>query len=98
MQDWLSTHDERLLLRIKAVPGASRDTIAGLLGDQLKIRIIAPPEGGKANQAIIGLLCEQLGIPRGQLTLISGHTARDKLIQIDGLDSSQARARLGIDD
>ena len=97
MPDWLSTHDERLLLRIKAVPGASRDTIAGLLGDQLKIRIIAPPEGGKANQAIIGLLCEQLGIPRGQLTLISGHKARDKLIQIDGLDSSQARARLGID-
>lgn len=97
MPDWLSTHDERLLLRIKAVPGASRDTIAGLLGDQLKIRIIAPPEGGKANQAIIGLLCEQLGIPRRQLTLISGHTARDKLIEIDGLDSSQARARLGID-
>lgn len=86
-----------MLLRIKAIPGASRDTIAGLLGDQLKIRVIAPPEGGKANQAIIRLLSEQLGIPRGQLGITSGHTSRDKIIQIEGLDQVEIRSRLSID-
>ena len=97
MPNWLSTHEDLLLLRIKAVPGASRDTIAGLLGDQLKIRIIAPPEGGKANQAIIGLLCDRLDIPRRRIRVTSGHTARDKIVRIDGLDIAEARSRLAIE-
>ena len=50
---WLSrSSDGAWLIRVKAVPGASRDEIAGPLGDRLKIRIAAPPEGGKANKAI----------------------------------------------
>ncbi|MBG84995.1 MAG: hypothetical protein CMJ40_10695 [Phycisphaerae bacterium] len=71
--------------------------MAGLLGDQLKIRITAPPEGGMANQAIIRVLCEQLGISRGQLTMTSGHASRDKIIQIAGLDQAEIRSRLAID-
>ncbi len=97
MSNWLSTQEDRLQLRIKAVPGASSDAIAGLLGDQLKIRISAPPEGGQANQAIIGLLSKRLGISRRQLTMTSGHASRDKIIQIEGLDQAQIRSRLSIE-
>lgn len=45
-------------LRLKVVPGARHSAIVGLLGDRLKVRVAAPPEGGKANRAVCELLCE----------------------------------------
>ena len=77
-------------MRGRAVPRACGDEIVGPLGDQLKIRISAPPEGGKANQAIIRLLVRTLGIPRERITLASGETARGKIIEIRGLSESDA--------
>ncbi len=53
---------EDVLIWVKAVPGASRNEIAGVVGDRLKIRISAPPEGGKANKAICKLLASSLGV------------------------------------
>jgi len=77
--------EKTALLRIKAVPGASRDTIAGVLGDRLKIRITAPPEGGKANAAIITLLARALDVPKSAVTLERGQTHAEKSIRIIGV-------------
>jgi hypothetical protein len=80
-----------LLLRIKAVPGASRDQVAGQLGNRLKIRISAPPEGGKANAAIIRLLATALGVKRADITLVSGASNAEKVFRITGARTDIAR-------
>lgn len=78
-----------LLLRVKAVPGASRDEIAGALGDRLKIKVAAPPEGGKANKAIIALLASELRIRKQAITLESGQTNPEKTFRIEGATRDQ---------
>lgn len=69
-------------IRVKAVPGASRNQIAGVLGDRLKVRVAAPPEGGKANAAILALLAKELGVKPAQLELISGETGAEKVVRV----------------
>ncbi len=86
------------LLRIKAVPGAKRDQIAGPLGDRLKVRVAAPPEGGKANAAICALIAKALDLKPSAVTLIAGHTNPEKSVRIEGLDADAVRERLGIAD
>ena len=78
--------DGGVLLRVKAVPGASRDQIAGPLGDRLKVRVSAPPEGGKANDAIIRLLSSALGVGRSQIELVSGGARAEKVLRLRGLN------------
>lgn len=73
-------------LRIKAVPGASRDAVAGMLGDRLKIRVSAPPEGGKANKAIVALLARELGLKPAQVEIVAGHTNPEKTVRLTGAD------------
>ncbi len=72
-----------VLVRLKAVPGASRDGIAGLLGDRLKVRVAAPPEGGRANEAIVGLLATSLGVSRSSVAIVQGHATPLKSARIE---------------
>ena len=65
-------------IRIKVVPGASRSQIVGPLSDRLKVRIAAPPEGGKANRALIDLLAAWLC--ETQAELIAGHSHAEKTV------------------
>ncbi|MBK7406509.1 MAG: DUF167 domain-containing protein [Phycisphaerales bacterium] len=85
-----------VVLRVKAVPGASRDAIAGVLGDRLKIRVSAPPEGGKANRAICALVAGALGLRPRDVEVASGHTSPEKLLRVVGIGASDACARLGL--
>jgi len=84
-------------LRIKAVPGSSRSRIDGWIGDALKVRVTAPPEGGKANAAIEATLARALGLPRQSVRVVSGRASPRKLIEIDGISEEEARARLSTD-
>lgn len=92
----LRTAGSDLLLRVKAVPGASRDSIAGILGDRLKIKVAAPPEGGKANGAICALVAKTLAIKPRDVTIESGHGSAEKLLRIAGVDERVARSALGL--
>lgn len=74
--------DGSVLIRVKAVPGASRDQIAGLLGDRLKVKVAAPPEGGKANKAICGLIAKELGVKPSQVEVVSGMTSAEKIVRV----------------
>jgi len=85
-----------ILIRLKAVPGAKRDQIAGLLGDRLKIRVSAPPEGGKANKAICALLAAALGVKPRDVEIVSGRTNPEKLARVVGVELGEARAALGL--
>ena len=58
------------------------------------MRVAAAPEGGRANDAVVRLLADKLSLPREAVTLVSGHGARDKIVQLAGLDSTQVERRL----
>lgn len=88
------TAEHTLELRIKVVPGSSRDRIAGLLGDRLKVAVSAPPEGGKANKAVCKLLASALGVPTRDVSVTAGHTQPQKTTTILGVTVDQAVAAL----
>jgi hypothetical protein len=79
-----------VLIAVKAVPGASRDQIAGPLGERLKVRISAPPEGGKANRAIAELLAKALGVKAAQVELVSGPASAEKVFRVRGVNAVDA--------
>jgi len=82
------------LLKIKVVPGSSRNYIAGWLGESLKIRVTAIPEKGKANDAVVTLLADTLKIPKQDVTLSSGASSPRKVFKISGLSHSDIKSRL----
>ena len=83
-----------VLLWVKAVPGASRNQIAGLLGDRLKVRVSAPPEGGKANKAICKLLAKALGVKANKVSIESGATSPEKVLRVAGVTTDDLRRYL----
>jgi uncharacterized protein YggU (UPF0235/DUF167 family) len=76
------------------VPGASRDEIAGWLGDALKVRVAAAPERGRANDAVVRLVAAALGVPAAQVRVAAGTGSPRKTLEIDGLTDAQVRERL----
>lgn len=87
------------LLKVKVVPGSSRNQIAGWLGESLKIRVMANPEKGKANDALVSLLADTLRIPKQDVTISSGASSPRKAFKISGLSQSEIKSRLsGPDD
>jgi len=84
MSGWYQWQGERLILSVRLQPRASCDEIVGPHGtESLKIRITAPPVDGKANQHLIKYLAKAFGVAKGQVTLLSGTTGRDKRLAID---------------
>jgi uncharacterized protein (TIGR00251 family) len=77
-----------ITLAVKVVPGAKRDRVVGRYGEGIKIQVSAPPEDGKANEAVLKVLAEALGVARSRLHLLRGHTQPRKLITIDGIDAA----------
>jgi uncharacterized protein (TIGR00251 family) len=78
-------------LRVRVSPGARRTEIVGRHGEAWKIRVAVPPERGRANDAVLRVLAERLGVP---VKLVSGHTARDKVVEFRGLARAEADRRL----
>jgi uncharacterized protein (TIGR00251 family) len=85
---------ERTTLRLRVVPGARRPGVVGRHGDAWKVRVSAPAEAGRANDAVLALLAETLRLPRRDLELTAGFTSRDKVVALDGLTSESAETRL----
>jgi uncharacterized protein len=81
-------------LRLRVAPGAARAGVVGRHGEAWKVRVAAPPEGGRANEAVVRLLADTLSVPREAVTLVSGHGARDKIVELVGLGPAQIERRL----
>jgi uncharacterized protein (TIGR00251 family) len=81
-------------LKVRAVPGASRERIVGILGDALKVAVSAAPEKGKANKRVLAVLAAGLGLAPNDLRIVSGQTARDKRVLVLGLSTTDLRDRL----
>jgi uncharacterized protein (TIGR00251 family) len=81
-------------VRLRVSPGARRSEIAGRYGEGWKVRVSAPAEDGRANDAVLALLAERLQLPRRSLTIVSGHSARDKVVEMAGIDAHESERRL----
>jgi len=81
-------------LRLRVVPGAKRPGIVGRHGDAWKIRVAAAPERGAANDAVVELLAAVLGIRPREITLVSGHASRDKIVELTALEPDEAELLL----
>ena len=79
----LSRHGAAVWLAVSVSPNARRTAADGLHDGSLRIRLVAPPVDGKANELLIGWLADQLGLPRRAVTLVRGQTARRKWLAID---------------
>jgi uncharacterized protein (TIGR00251 family) len=79
---------------LKVVPGSSRDEVVGWLGDSLKVKVKAPPEKGRATEAVVALLAEHLGIDQSSIAVVSGHGSPAKVVAIDGMDDEAIRQAL----
>ncbi len=71
-----------LLLRLKISPRASRDPVARLLGDRLKISNTAPAVAGQPNGHLMKFIAKQLGVAKARATVVSGETSCDKTVRI----------------
>jgi uncharacterized protein YggU (UPF0235/DUF167 family) len=87
--------DSPARLKVKVVPGSSQSEVSGWLGDMLKVRVAAQPEKEKANSAVLALLAKSLGISKRDLSVTSGKTSQQKVIEVHGLSIAQIKRKLG---
>ena len=81
-------------LSVKVQPRASKNEIGQALGNELKMKVTAPPVESAANEALLRFLAERLGCPRGRVQLVRGHTSRHKIVSIQRLSESEVLAKL----
>lgn len=84
----------KIRLKVKAVPGASREEVTGWLGDSLKVRVTAPAERGEANAAIEALLAGALGLPGRSVRIVAGGSSPRKVVEVTGISVEEARRRI----
>ena len=93
-QPHIESSDDGVVIDVKVVPGGSREQIAGVLGGALKLKVTAPPEGGKANKAVCALLARSLGVAKRDVSVDSGHSQPHKRIAIRGVTIDNVRAAM----
>ena len=91
---WGRTGAKGVRLDIRVIPRASRTVVAGERDGALLIRLAAPPVDGAANDALIAFLAKALDVPRRQVVLVHGDTARQKTVDVTGVTEAAARERL----
>jgi hypothetical protein len=90
--------DDHILLAVRLTPNGGRDALEGveIAGDglaHLKARVTAVPEKGKANKALIALLAKAIKVPKSEITVVTGETARQKILRIEG-DPEDLKSRI----
>jgi hypothetical protein len=93
----LQALDNRLRLSVKVQPRAAHTAVAGVQGEELRIRVAAPPVDDAANKALVRFLAETLGLPRRRVQLVRGRTSTHKVFDLHGLKLLDAARRLGVE-
>jgi uncharacterized protein YggU (UPF0235/DUF167 family) len=80
-------------LAVRLVPRGGADRIDGVVDGALRVRVAAPPVDGAANEALLRVVADALGVPRSRVRLAAGASSRHKLIEVDGIDAAALRSR-----
>jgi uncharacterized protein (TIGR00251 family) len=81
-------------LRLRVSPSAKRPCVVGRHGDAWKVRVTAPADAGRANAALVELIASAVSVPARAVRLVSGHGARDKIVELTGIDATLTERRM----
>jgi uncharacterized protein (TIGR00251 family) len=84
-------------LAIRVQPRAKRTEVAGERAGAVLVRVAAPPVDGKANAAVCALVAQRAGVPRSAVSIVRGAAARDKVLEVRGIEPVALRRALGLD-
>lgn len=84
--------DGTVRFSVRVQPRASRASVHGVHGDALRVRVHAPPVEGAANAAVVAVIAEALGVARRDVRIVSGESARSKLLEVRGVSVEAVRA------
>ena len=90
----LTDHAEGMVLLIRAQPGARKNAVLGQRAGALRVAVSAPPERGKANEAILEVVAESLGCKGSAVRILSGATSRMKRVLVTGMDREKILDRI----
>jgi uncharacterized protein len=82
---------------VRLQPRARRDEVVGERAGAVVIRVTAPPVDGRANDALCRLVAKRAGVAPSNVNVVRGHSARDKVVRVEGVDERALRAALGLD-
>ena len=82
INDYFKITGNDIIVKVKIVPGSSKNKIIGVYNDSLKFTITAPPVEGKANKKCIAYLAKYFDVAKSKIEIISGQTSKNKLIKI----------------
>jgi len=85
-----------VIFAVRVIPRAARDAIQGEHAGALKVRLTAPPSGGKANESLRRLLAGRLNVPLSAVKIIAGETSRTKRLAVAGVTGAQLNALIEI--
>lgn len=86
--------DGSVVIRVRVQPGAAHDGLVGRHGDALKLRVRAPADRGRANDAVVDLVAALAGVPVRDVDLVGGRTSRSKRVRVRGLGVQELSERL----
>jgi uncharacterized protein (TIGR00251 family) len=90
----ITAHPVGATIAVRAQPRAKRNAVLGEQAGALKVAVTAPPEGGRANEALVEVLREWLGVRRSQVELVGGETSRNKTFLVRRLTTAELQARV----
>lgn len=88
------TAEGDIVVRLHVQPGAGRTAVSGRHGDAVKIKVAAPPTGGRANEACVALVADLFGVEKSAVSLTHGESSRTKRIKVTGIEPDDARKLL----
>lgn len=91
---YLQPASGEVLVLVHLQPRASRNEIAGIHGDRLKIRLTAPPVDSKANEALCKFLAEKLGVSKSSVRIVKGEKLRKKDVLVEGISVDDVQLKL----
>ena len=81
-------------IKVRATPRSGRDSIEAGAGGVFLVRVTAPPDEGRANAAVCKVVAEALDVSKTTVSVVRGHTARMKTLEVAGMTDEEAAQRL----
>jgi len=91
---YLNPHQDGIIIRVKVTPNSSKDALMGEHGDRLAVKLTSPAVDGKANKSLIKIIGKKLRVPPSSIIIIRGHTSREKVLFVRGIDEVTAMERM----